>query len=126
MTYTPAVKQLTTMEQAGERPCFWTPGWVDGLAISANTAAAYNVTTMRSNAGLAAGAPFYLLATVDSETTINFNNTAAAITTKTDGSGGVMLHPSQEARMFYVDQNITSISFFSVAGGTVSLEVYKT
>ncbi len=124
MSYTPAVKQLTKLEQAHE-PCYWTPGWVDGMALSAATAASYSLTTLRTNAALNAGQPVFVKVTVDSETEINFNNTAAAVTTETDGAGSVLLMPNQPPRIFYCDSLITALSFFSTAGGKVSLEIYK-
>lgn len=127
MTYTPAVKQLTKMEQAHEEPCYWTPAWVDGLAPAATTATAYSLTTLRTNAGLAAGQPVFIKLKVSNDTNINFNNTAAAITTETDGAGATFMNANDVPRLFYCDANITSISFYCPNASTkIAIEVYKT
>lgn len=121
MTIAPIVKEMNVLQQGGH--LFDYPSlWNDEKHLSANTASAYSVTTMRTNAGLKAGQPVFLVFAADGPFWANFSGNAAAIPSAdiTDGSGSEF-SPAQR----YVDATITSISFIAVAGTNVSIQVFR-
>ena len=122
------VRQLTKMEQAGDEPCYWTPGWIDNVALSSATPTSYNITAMRSAAGLPAASPFFLRIKSDGEVNINPVGAGAAISTVATGLGQLILVSNDPPRTMYIDGSITALGLYAPGTGTtnLALEVFKT
>ena len=116
MSFTPAVLPFTAQQQ-GNQNFPYPASWID-IVQSSSTATAYNLTTMRSNAGLVAGQPVFVIFSADGPFWVNFNNTAVIpVANKTDGSGSEF-SPNQR----YLDKTITTISIVSAANVNVSMQ----
>lgn len=116
---TPAVSKLNTMQQ-GDQAFPWVARWIDNLVLAANTAKTYSLTTLRSNAGLPAGQPLFLIFAADGSFWTDYNGTAAIPSGDvTDGSGSEF-GPNQR----YFDKSVTSISLISAAGCNLSIQVF--
>lgn len=101
--------------------------WVDSIALAANTAASYNVDTLRTNAGLNTNepsgtkAPMFIIFSADGPFYANFFATAVIPTTNTTNGSSAEFSPNQR----YIDGSITAISFIASATTKITLSIYR-
>lgn len=99
------------------------PNWVDAVALS-SSASTYDVTGLRTAAGLAAGQGVYLRITANEGFWYNPVTTAVVPTGKTDGTAAIYVNASQSA-LIYCGPSVTSISFIAAGSGAASIEVFR-
>lgn len=119
MAFSPNVREMNVLEQGGRAflpPC----NWNDVVHLSANSAASYSLTTLRSTASLKAGQPVFLVFSADGPFWANFNGTASVPSgSNTDGSAAEF-SPNQR----YCASDITAISFISPQAVNICVSAY--
>lgn len=121
---TPSVNQLNPQQQGG-LAFLNAARWVDSVVLAANTAQAYSLTTLKTNAALKQSNVFLIFSS-DGPFWANFNNGTAAIPASssqgsTDGAGSEF-SPNQR----YIDTvaGENQISFIAAATTHISVSVY--
>ena len=117
---------MNVVEQGG-RAFVDLEGWTDVLQLSANTAASYNLATVRTNMGLPAGAPLFVIFGADGPFYMNAFATAALPSGNTTNGTASPYTPNQR----YIGgiapdcTAITALSFIASASTNVTMSFYK-
>lgn len=114
------VTELVVQQQGG----LIFPGvsnWNDSVATGSGAAKSYNLTTARTNMGLTAGQPLFVVFSADGPFWADFFKAAVIPTGDTTDGSAAEFSPNQR----YIDTAVTAISLISAANQKVSMQFYR-